>query len=416
MYSKSEALLIKRFLFSKKTDGYISVFSWFSIIGISLGVGAIIIVMSVMNGFRENLTERLLGINSHLNIYPGSSLIHIDDINFLKDNIKKNKYKQIIESIETQGLIINNNISRGVLIRGYNKIQNDHYLHNKIVNGNLFSNNFNQIIIGDSIANLLKVGVGDELKIAIPKTDNTILGNIPRFKTLTIIGIFDFGLYEYDSNLVFISYDLARRLLLIDENYYNQIEIYIDDYQEVDKLKNEINNIIDKNYLDLYSFSWKDKNSALINALNVEKNVMFLILSLIIFVASMNIISGLIIFVKEKNKDIGILKTLGMANTSVVKIFFSIGIIIGIIGASLGVIIGVVFTVNLEYIQKILENLLNTKLFAEEIYYLSSLPSDIKIEEIIVVYFTSLLISVLSTIFPALRSAKIDPINSIRNE
>ena len=416
MYSKSESLLIKRFLFSKKTDGYISVFSWFSIIGISLGVGAIIIVMSVMNGFRENLTERLLGINSHLNIYPDSSLISIDDINFLKNNIKKNKYKQIIESIETQGLIINNNISRGVLIRGYNKINHDHYLHNKIVKGNLFNNNFNEIIIGDSIANLLKVSVGDELKIAIPKTDNTILGNIPRFKTLKIIGIFDFGLYEYDSNLVFISYDLARRLLLIDDNYYNQIEFYLDDHQEVDKIKNEINNIIDKNNLDLYSFSWKDKNSSLINALNVEKNVMFLILSLIIFVASMNIISGLIIFVKEKNKDIGILKTLGMTNKSIVKIFFSIGIIIGIIGASLGVIIGVVFTVNLEYVQKILENLLNTKLFAEEIYYLSSLPSDIKIEEIVVVYFTSLLISILSTIFPALRSAKIDPINSIRNE
>ena len=243
-----------------------------------------------------------------------------------------------------------------------------------------------------------------------------ICPHYPRFKTLKIIGIFDFGLYEYDSNLVFISYDLARRLLLIDENYYNQIEFYLDDYQEVDKLKNEINNIIDQNNLDFYSFSWKDKNSALINALNVEKNVMFLILSLIIFVASMNIISGLIIFVKEKNKDIGILKTLGMTNKSIVKIFFSIGIIIGIIGASLGVIIGVVFTVNLEYVQKILENLLNTKLFAEEIYYLSSLPSDIKIEEIVVVYFTSLLISVLSTIFPALRSAKIDPINSIRNE
>ncbi len=416
MYSKSESLLIKRFLFSKKTDGYISVFSWFSIIGISLGVGAIIIVMSVMNGFRENLTERLLGINSHLNIYPNSSLISIDDINLIKNNIKKDKYKQIIESIETQGLIINNNISRGVLIRGYNIINNDHYLYNKIVNGNLFNNNFNEIIIGDSIANLLKVSVGDELKIAIPKTDNTILGNIPRFKTLQIIGIFDFGLYEYDSNLVFISYDLARRLLLIDENYYNQIEFYLDDHQKVDKLKNEINNIIDKNNLDLYSFSWKDKNSSLINALNVEKNVMFLILSLIIFVASMNIISGLIIFVKEKNKDIGILKTLGMTNKSIVKIFFSIGIIIGIIGASLGVIIGVVFTVNLEYVQKILENLLNTELFAEEIYYLSSLPSEIKIEEIVVVYFTSLLISVLSTIFPALRSAKIDPINSIRNE
>ena len=416
MYSKSESLLIKRFLFSKKTDGYISVFSWFSIIGISLGVGAIIIVMSVMNGFRDNLTSRLLGINSHLNVYSISSKISIENINLLKNNLKENDYKNIIESIETQGLIINNNISRGVLIRGYDKIENNHYLYENIIKGKLFNDEFNQIIIGDSIANLLGVNVGDKIKIAIPKTDSTILGNIPRFKTLEIIGIFDFGLYEYDANLVFISSNLARKLLLIDENYYNQIEVYLENHNLVDILKTKINKIILDNKLDFYPLTWKDKNSSLINALNIEKNVMFLILSLIIFVASMNIVSGLIIFVKEKNKDIGILKTLGLSNFSVVKIFFSIGILIGIIGASLGVIIGVVFTINLEYIQKILENLLNTKLFAEEIYYLSSLPSEIKIKEIIVVYFTSLTISVLSTIFPALRAAKIDPIKSIRNE
>ena len=416
MYSKSESLLIKRFLFSKKTDGYISVFSWFSVIGISLGVGAIIIVMSVMNGFRENLTNRLLGINSHLNIYSTSSTISIENINLLKNNLKKTDYKYIIESIETQGLIIKDNISRGVLIRGYDKIENNHYLYKNIVKGKLFNDGFNQIIIGDSIANLIGVSVGDKIKIAIPKTDSTILGNIPRFKSLEIIGIFDFGLYEYDANLVFISSDLARKLLLINENYYNQIEVYLDDHNLVDIFKTKINQIILDKDLDFYPLSWKDKNSSLINALNIEKNVMFLILSLIIFVASMNIVSGLIIFVKEKNKDIGILKTLGMSNFSVVKIFFSIGIIIGIIGATLGVLIGVLFTINLEYIQNILENILNTKLFAEEIYYLSSLPSEIKIKEVIVVYCTSLIISVLSTIFPALRSAKIDPINSIRND
>jgi len=416
MYSKSETLLIKRFLFSKKTDGYISIFAWFSILGISLGVAAIIIVMSVMNGFRTNLTERLLGINSHLNIYPSKSLIDLESLNTIKANLKKFDYKNIIESVETQGLIINNNISRGVLIRGYDKIKKNHYLYDKIVEGGIFNNLSNQIIIGDSLASLIKVKKGDKIKIAIPKTDKTILGNIPRFKTLEVVGIFDFGLYEYDSNLVFISSELARKLLLIEENSYNQIEIYINNYNNVDNIKDKISKIIKDNNLKLYAYSWKDKNSTLINALNVEKNVMFLILSLIIFVASMNIISGLIIFVKEKNKDIGILKTLGMGNASIVKIFFSIGILIGLIGASLGVLIGVLITLNLEYVQKILENLLNTELFAEEIYYLSSLPSEIKYEEIILVYFTSLFITIFSTIFPAFRSAKIDPITSIRNE
>ena len=416
MYSKSETLLIKRFLFSKKTDGYISIFAWFSILGISLGVAAIIIVMSVMNGFRTNLTERLLGINSHLNIYSAKTLISLKSINTLKKNLENFDYKTIIESIETQGLIINNNISRGVLIRGYDKINQNHYLFNKLVDGNIFNNASNQIIIGDSLANLIKVTTGDKIKIAIPKTDKTILGNIPRFKTLEVIGIFDFGLYEYDSNLVFISSELARKLLLIEENSYNQIEVFINDYNDVDNIKYKFTKIIKDNNLNLYVHSWKDKNSALINALNVEKNVMFLILSLIIFVASMNIISGLIIFVKEKNKDIGILKTLGMEDASIVKIFFSIGILIGLIGASLGVLIGVLITINLKYVQSILENLLNTELFAEEIYYLSSLPSEIKYEEIILVFITSLLITIFSTIFPALRSAKIDPIKSIRNE
>ena len=181
-------------------------------------------------------------------------------------------------------------------------------------------------------------------------------------------------------------------------------------------LKKKITDTINAKKLNLYSISWLERNSSLINALKVEKNVMFIILTLIIFVASMNIISGLIIFVKEKNKDIGILKTLGLRDKSILKIFFSIGVLIGFIGSTAGVIIGILFTLNIEVIQAFLEKLLDTKLFAEEIYYLSSLPSEVKIQEIILIFITSILISILSTIFPALRSAKVDPIKTIRNE
>jgi len=416
MYSKSESLLIKRFLFSKKTDGYISVFSWFSVIGIALGVAAIIIVMSVMNGFRSNLTDRLLGINSHIKIYSTNDYIKLNDFNIFKKKLLNQDYKKIFASLETQGLLIKENISRGVLIRGYDNIEKDHYLYDNIIEGERINNSNEGIIIGDSLSNLINVKIGDEIKIAIPKTDKTILGDIPRFKTLKVKGIFDLGLYEYDLNLVFISSKLARKLLLIDDNFYNQIEIFIDNPLNVDQFKKKIVKQIIESDLNFYSLSWKDKNSILINALNVEKNVMFLILTLIIFVASMNIISGLIIFVKEKNKDIGILKTLGLSNKSLVKIFISIGFSIGLIGATLGVVLGVIFTLNLHYIQKILEKILHTKLFAEEVYYLSSLPSEIKFEEVLFVFIISLIITIFSTLLPAIRSAKIDPINSIRNE
>ena len=180
--------------------------------------------------------------------------------------------------------------------------------------GNYIRNNINEIIIGDSLAASINAKVGDKIKLAIPKSDKTILGDIPRFKTLIIKGVFDFGLYEYDANLIFIHSDLARKLLLIGPKNYNQIEIYTQYPENIEILKSKILNIIQANKLNLFAITWKDRNSSLINALKVEKNVMFLILTLIIFVASMNIISGLIIFVKEKNKDIGILKTFGISD------------------------------------------------------------------------------------------------------
>ena len=223
-------------------------------------------------------------------------------------------------------------------------------------------------------------------------------------------------MYEYDANLIFIHANLARKLILLEDYSYNQLEIFLNDPASVETLKFQLLKIIKDNNLNLFPVTWKDRNSSLINALKVEKNVMFLILTLIIFVASMNIVSGLIIFVKEKNKDIGILKTFGLSDFSILKIFFTIGILIGFIGAASGVLLGIIFTINIKYIQKFLEKLLNTKLFAEEIYYLSSLPSEINIYEIVVVFFTSILISIFSTVFPAIRSAKVDPIKTIRNE
>lgn len=415
LFSSYEILLIKRFLFSKKTDGFISIFSWFSIIGITIGVAAIIIVMAVMNGFREELISRLLGINGHLNIYSNSGQITKEEVNIIKSDFSDN---QLIPLIQTQALVISNEFSKGVFLRGYdNEYLDDlHFLKQNIVEGKLFGNNINDIVIGYVLANKFGLSVGDEIKIAIPKTDNTIFGNIPRFKTLTVSGILNLGMYEYDSSFVFSNISIARKLLVLEDQNFNLIEIFTQSPNNIEIIQDKVNRRIITNNFRLYTSSWKENNSTLINALNVEKNVMFLILTLIILVASMNIISGLIIFVKEKNKDIGILKTIGLSNKSLIKIFLSIGLIIGLIGTIFGGLVGVIFSLNIKSIQFFIENILHTDLFAKEIYYLSNLPSRVDNLEVFYVLIISIIICLIATTIPAYRSMKVDPIKSLKND
>ncbi|PPR55631.1 MAG: Lipoprotein-releasing system transmembrane protein LolE [Alphaproteobacteria bacterium MarineAlpha5_Bin2] len=415
LFSSYEILLIKRFLFSKKTDGFISIFSWFSIIGITIGVAAIIIVMAVMNGFREELISRLLGINGHLNIYSNSGQITKEEVNIIKSDFSDN---QLIPLIQTQALVISNEFSKGVFLRGYdNEYLDDlHFLKKNIVEGKLFGNNINDIVIGYVLANKFGLSVGDEIKIAIPKTDNTIFGNIPRFKTLTVSGILNLGMYEYDSSFVFSNISIARKLLVLEDQNFNLIEIFTQSPNNIEIIQDKVNRRIIANNFRLYTSSWKENNSTLINALNVEKNVMFLILTLIILVASMNIISGLIIFVKEKNKDIGILKTIGLSNKSLIKIFLSIGLIIGLIGTIFGGLVGVIFSLNIKSIQFFIENILHTDLFAKEIYYLSNLPSRVDNLEVFYVLIISIIICLIATTIPAYRSMKVDPIKSLKND
>ncbi len=414
LFTSYEKLLILRFLYSKKSDGFISIFSWISIIGITIGVGAIIIVMSVMNGFREEITSRLLGINGHLNIYSDKNEILKDELDYF---LQLNTNILLSPLTQTQALLISKDSSKGVFLRGYdlNFLSESHFIYNKIKQGKLFSNK-NEIIIGYALAKNLGLQIGDKIKIAIPKTDKTIFGNIPRFKTLNIVGIFNLGMYEYDSNFVFTNSEIANKLILINKESFNKIEVFIDNPNLIENDQRIINKIINDNNLDFYTENWKQNNSALINALNIEKNVMFIILSLIIIVASMNIISGLIIFVKEKNKDIGILKTLGLSNYSLVKIFISIGFLIGLIGTFFGGLLGIIFSINIRSIQNFIEKLFNTTLFSKEIYYLSNLPSKLIFIEVFVVLLISILICLIATTFPALRSIKIDPIKSLKND
>ena len=258
--------------------------------------------------------------------------------------------------------------------------------------------------------------INDKVKIAIPKTDKTIFGNIPRFKTLIISGIVDFGMYEYDSSFVFTNTIVPRKLLMLENSNYNKIEIFSKQPDNIEKIQKIINLNIKKINHNLYTLSWKENNSSLLNALKVDKNVMFLILTLIIIVASMNIISGLIIFVKEKSKDIGVLKTIGLSNYSIVKIFLSIGLLIGIIGTFFGSLLGIIFSLKIKSIQNFLELIFSTELFSEEIYFLSSLPAKLDPTEVMFVILISIIICLISAVFPAYRSSIIDPIKSLKND
>jgi len=417
VYSNYEYLLLKRFLFSKKTDGYISIFSWFSIIGIMIGVSVIIIVMSVMNGFREELTTRLLGINGHINIYSSNNetITSFESEEII--NFNNNSYI-FFPMIETQALIISGEDSKGIFVRSYRSadLMNKKIISENILSGKIYSDKSNEILIGNIIANKLNLKIGNKVKIAIPKTDKTIFGNIPRFKTLVVSGIFSVGMYEYDSNFIFTSPDISRKLLLLDDGTFTHIEIEINNLSKEKESQRIIDKHISKINPSLYSVTWMQNNSSLINALNVEKNVMFLILVLIILIASMNIISGLIIFVKEKNKDIGILKTIGLDQVSLLKIFASIGLFNGIIGTFFGVVFGILFSLNIQSIQKFIENIFKTDLFSKEVYYLTSLPSRLDYIEIILIIIVSLIISFVSTFLPSYRASKIDPITTIKNE
>ena len=418
MIKNYEYLLFKRFFLSRKDEGYISVISWFSLTGIALGVAVLIIVMSVMNGFRDDLLNRIIGMNGHINIYSINNIINDNEVKSFKKNSAFNnlKFNPIIES---QGFIISNNKSQGVIIKSLDKkdLLNRKKFPSKIISGNIYNNDSNEILIGEILAKSLGVKINDKIKIAIPKTDKTIFGNIPRFKTMTVKGIFNLGMYEYDSSFVYVPFNIGRNLMLLKDGEYNNIEIFIDEINLLDTSLYQLKDFIIKNkFLNLYLISWKDNNKSFLEALKVERNVMFLILILIILIASMNIISGLVIFVKDKNLDIGILKTLGVSKFSLIKIFVLIGSSIGFIGTAIGVFIGIIFCINIKKIQLFIENLLNINLFSPEIYFLSQLPSRIDYWEVIFIAFLALFLSFVSTIYPAIKSSNVDPIKVIRNE
>ena len=411
MISKIERTIAFRYLKPKKKEGFLKVISIFSFTGIALGVAILIIVMSVMNGFRTELTNKILGFNPHVIVKSYEKKINKEDINkldVLKDSILRTSF-----TFSGQGILINRENTTGILVRSYlhDDIQEIDLINKGIIDGSLNSFNKNTISIGKELAISLNLIVGDKITLMSTSNLQTPFGNLPLQEKFTISSVFSTGLAEFDQNVVFIPFENANSLFeLSDEDL--DLEIFLKKPDKVQLIKEKVQNLFN----DHYVYSWADLNKSFFGALKVERNVMFIILTLIIIVAAFNIISGLTILVKNKTKEIAILRTLGVSKTSVAKIFFLVGFTIGFFATITGVTIGILFSYYIEEIRVLITTIFNIRLFPEEIYFLSQMPSEINLGYIIIISFFSLLITFLATIFPSLSAARLDPIKALKYE
>ncbi len=409
MISTLEKEVTFRFLKARKKDGFLNIISIFSFIGISLGVAVLIIVMSVMNGFRTELINKIVGFNPHLTVDPYNSKIEITTVNQDLKGISK----ELILSNSGEAIIIKSETTKGIFLRGY---KSSDFSKLKIFENELFLGDNkelskNDISIGKELSFTLDLNIGDSITLMSSVGIETIIGNLPRQKTFFVSSIFESGMTEFDNNIAFINLETLEDFFNLNENERN-LEIYLNNLQNIDYQKS----IVQDNFPNDFVYSWSDMNRSLFSALKVERNVMFIILSLIIIVAAFNIISGLTILVKNKTREIAILKSIGVLNKSIVKIFFLVGIIIGSSATIFGIFLGVTFSMYVENIRQLLSTIFNISLFPEEIYFLSTMPSEINFSSILIISLCSIFITIIVSIFPALKAAKLDPVRALKYE
>ena len=411
MISKIERIIAFRYLKPKKKEGFLKVISIFSFTGIALGVAVLIIVMSVMDGFRTELINKILGFNPHIIVKPYENKIDREDINKLGE-LDKNILKTAF-TFSGQGIILSKEDTIGVLVRSYleDDIHKIDLISKGIVDGSLELFKNNTISIGKELAISLDLRAGDVITLMSTANLQTPFGNLPLQEKFTISSIFSSGLAEFDQNVVFMPFSNASSLFEITDEDLN-LEIFFKNPDKIQPIKNKLQNIFSEHYV----YTWMDLNRSFFGALKVERNVMFIILTLIIIVAAFNIISGLTILVKNKTKEIAILRTLGVSKSSIAKIFFLTGFIIGFLATITGVIIGILFSYYIEDISVLITSIFDIRLFPEEIYFLSQMPSEINLGYIFIISFFSLAITFLATIFPSLSAAKLDPIKALKYE
>lgn len=414
MYSPFEIMLAFRYLRAKKAEGFVSVITALSFVGIMLGVATLIIVMSVMNGFRAELIGRILGLNGHLNIYTqGGPLIGYEDIQ--KSIEKLEGVVSVAPVVEGQVLVSANGGASGAIVRGFTEeyMQEKPLLSTSIVSGNIKDFGGDTVAIGNKMAEKFNVSIGDMITLMSPKARSSPFGSIPRTAQYKVGLIFDVGMYEYNAGYVFMPLDSAQNFFQMPLNSTSMLEVMSTNPSKVDKIK-EILSVVLQGRAGVYD--WRDSNASFFSALQVERNVMFLILTLIIIVAALNIISSMIMLVKDKGRDIAIMRTMGAYRRSILKIFILTGASVGVIGTFCGAVLGITFALNIESIRQFLQNLTNTKLFPDEIYFLSELPAELDWGEVSGVIILALSLSILATLYPAWRASRLDPVEALRYE
>ena len=410
MFTQAERLISLRNLRPKKKEGFLKLISIFSFLGIMLGVSILIIVMSVMNGFKTDLTKKILGLNPHVIIESNSFKIENEFIEKLK---KKFQNINISKTYSGEGIVVNNGNAKGIIIKGIdsNNKESLNFLEKNISKGDLNKFEKNTAFIGAELAFNLNIKVGDKINLMSSAFVATPFGGLPKQETLTVTGVFNTGFYEFDQNFVFLN--LSDALSIFDKEEYDQnLEIYLTNPMKADLFKNQIQKL-DQNY---FVYSWSDLNKSFFSALKVERNVMFIILTLILIVAAFNIISGLTILIKNKTKEIAILKTLGLSNNSIKKSFFLTGFTIGFFATITGILLGITFALNIEKIRIILSNVFNFEIFPSDVYFLEQLPSEINTYSIIVIFIFSLIISALASYLPAMAISKMKTFRALKYE
>ena len=410
MFTKAEKLISIRNLRPKKKEGFLKVISIFSFLGIMLGVAILIIVMSVMNGFKTDLTNKILGLNPHIVIESNSFKI---ENQFIKDLQNTLKSSNITKTYSGEGIIVSNENAKGIIIKGIDTKNKQalHLLEQNISKGNLQNFKKNTVFIGVELAFNLKLKVGDKINLMSSAFVATPFGGLPKQETFIVSGIFNTGFYEFDQNFIFLN--LTDALSMFDKDLSDQnLEVYISDPMKANILKKRIQKL-NTNY---FVYSWSDLNKSFFNALKVERNVMFMILTLIIIVAAFNIVSGLTILIKNKTKEIAILKTLGLSNNSIKKSFFLTGFTIGFFATITGILLGVLISLYIENVRNFLSSFFNFDIFPQDVYFLEKLPSEINAYSILVIFVFSLVISALASYFPVMGISKMKTFRALKYE
>jgi lipoprotein-releasing system permease protein len=411
LFSSVEKLIALRNLRPKKKEGFLKVISTFSFIGIMLGVAILIIVMSVMNGFRTDLTNKILGFNPHLTIKPyNNEKITNTFKKKLSDNFKEIEY---LESFSGEGVVMRSETTKGVLIKGLDQ-KNDKnlaFLKKILVEGNDYRIKNNEVVVGKQLAINLNLQSGDKINLLSSSFISTPFGGLPKQETYVVKGIFSSGFYEFDQNVIFLNLNQTLNFFNKTEEDIN-LEVYLQAPLDADRMKDQINEL-GSNFL---IYSWIDLNKSFFGALKVERNVMFVILTLIIIVAAFNIISGLTILIKNKTKEIAILKTLGLNNKSIIKSFFLTGFTIGLTATIAGLILGTLFATYIEPIRIFFSNILHIEIFPADVYFLDEMPSEISPISLLVIFILSIITTTTASLIPALAITKMNTIQALKYE